>query len=186
MKLSKREIRLLVFALIIITTVSIIKWLIIPLRYQYINLDKEIYEAEHRIKMINLNLQNGRKYREKLRQIKIELAAIDKLFYHGETDKVKIRVMNVIDDYIKSSGLVIGSKDLFIERKLDKKIDIITYNLILQGNYRNLLSFLKLLNDNEKLMTVQRLDIKGGSSRTKLIINLLIRVINREGEDYVR
>ena len=157
MTLNKREKLLLKIALIIIISLSIIFWVIIPLWSDYQKVSKDIEKNKLLLKQNKLILEAGKKYKNKLLKVNKELGQTKILFFSNDVSDTRFNMIKIIDDYLKESKLDIINKDIFIEQNNENNIAKIVYSLNLKGNYENIISFLKNINSYPKLLIVDKL-----------------------------
>ncbi|TDX53275.1 hypothetical protein [Orenia marismortui] len=198
MQLNKRERRMLIIALIIIGGGSLLKWILIPIWNDYQSIDTKLSLTENKLKKGRFILRDAEKYNNKLKSIKGELAALNKTYFHGQKAKIKLQVLKIIDQYLKESSLKIKDKSVNLEgltkydlsyselspeeKTIIKELSMINYKLKLEGSLKNLILFLSKLTENEKLLSVDYLDINADAKESQLSIELTIKAINREGE----
>ncbi|OCL27230.1 hypothetical protein U472_07100 [Orenia metallireducens] len=185
MKLNKREKRLLLFALVVMITVSSVKWLILPaIRYQRTFADIYINKENQWLKSPML-LRNGQKYQHKLREEIGRLEELKSFTFSGKALQVQLELLETVDGYLKESGLEITDKKIEVEEVDTDNLRIIYYILSLNGKLEELVNFLDSLNNANKFLIVDKLIIrKGQASRyNNLKVNLRIKAINIINEE---
>ena len=199
MKINKRELKLIIIAVVIIVSVSLLKYIILPWWNDYQSLANDIAEQKHMLKKHRLIVSRSSKVKERVVNLDSKLAAIDKLLFNQSQDQVKLKLLKGIDQEIKKSGLEIKIKNLSVERvkynnltgqlsqkkeKLLDRLEVIVYRLALKGDLSELVNLLNQINNKEKLYIIDRLEITPRPNMDQLLISLDIKVINRKGDIY--
>ncbi len=183
MTLNKREKGWLILAVIIITFVSLGKFVIQPGVNNYLAVQNEIREGKHELHKKNLIIRDKKKYENMLEETLLELEMVKKAFYQDEITKVKLKLMEEIDRLIKESELIVKSKEIRVENPEEEPV-IVSYLANLSGIITDLVDFLKLLTLQDKYYQVQELEIKGRENEGELNIYLVIETYCIGGMDY--
>jgi len=185
MKLNKREKRLLLFALAIMITVSSAKWIILPaIRYKR-TFASNYLRKENQWKKSPMLLKNGQKYQQKLREELGRLEELKSFTFSGEALQVQLDLLEIVDRYLKESGLQITDKKIEVEEDETDNLRVIYYILSLNGKMKELVNFMESLNNANKFLIVDKLIIRKGqaSSYNGLKVNLRIKAINIINEE---
>lgn len=181
MKLSRRENNLIIIALVIITIVTFLKWIIIPFWNNYRATDYLIEQQERILSKAKKRVKDFNQEEIELFQARSDLENIYKLIYKNEDGQTQVVLLRTIEKYIKESKLNLLTKTLVTEKIPDKKhLTKIICKISAKGNWQQLIIFLDLINQNKKALMVDRLEIRK-SSDTELKLDLHIQVINMEG-----
>ncbi len=198
MKLSKREQRLLIIAVVIIVSVLSSKYLIIPKWKEYQNIKQELVQQSHLLKRSKLIIKQGRRVKEQLITVKAKLEASNSLLFNSKEDRLKLKVLQVVDANIKEAGLEIRNKnltvrdisyrDLQIELSAEQEeflddLEEIVYRLSLTGELEELSDFLNQIKQEEPLYLIDNLEVSPLQEDNRLLINLDLKAINRKGDN---
>ena len=178
MNLTKREIKLIIIALIIVGGGSLVNWGILPLWNRYQTLNREITEKQQEWEKTKQTLESGKRYKERLSEVKGELTAYRDLFFNQKKDRVKIEVLNTIDEHLRGSGLVVENKVIQVEEPREKELTRIICRLSLQGRMEEVTQFLIALEQSEKLFMVTELGINANPRESQLMIDLSVKTVN--------
>ncbi|ACL70612.1 hypothetical protein [Halothermothrix orenii] len=177
MALTRREKKLLVTAIIIIVTVSLVKWGLLPLWNKYDHIHKESLKLEHEIEKSKFVINSSLKYLNILEEKKQELRLLKSSFFKGKPEKIKLSVLNNLDKYIRECQLKVITKNVEMVNDNGSGYKSLKYHIHLEGRLLNLVRFLERLNQSHKTYLVQALSIKGDVSTSFLTFNLVIQVI---------
>ncbi|PRX30484.1 type II secretion system (T2SS) protein M subtype b [Orenia metallireducens] len=180
MKLNNREKRLLLFALAVMLTVSIVKWGILPaIRYKR-TFAVTYMKKEKQWQKTSMLLRNGQKYQHKLREEIAKLEELKSFTFSGKEIQVQLKLLETVDGFLKESGLEITDKKIEVEESETDNLKIVYYILSLNGKLEHLVNLLESLNNANKFLIVDKLIIrKGQASRyNDLKVNLRIKAIN--------
>lgn len=186
MNLSKRERKLLILSIVIIITVSLFKWVILPYRTERDFINFRIQEQESILKRSKELINDGKEAKIRLAEKKNNLELLNTLVFQKEDSKLQLQVMDIIDQYLKEANLRFLTKDLQLEKV--EGLSRHYFRLNLEGELSSLVSFLDKLEKEEKIYIVEQLDLRQTNIVNNLSIFIVIKVINREErvESYVR
>lgn len=202
MTISKREKRLLFLALIILPLLFSLKYLIIPSIDEYFLIEKQLQEFEYKLEMDNIKLQSVDRYIEQIEGLDLELEKIEKRFYSGQVETIRIEILKELDKLIRKSNLKAERKELnieeldldnddngdrFLSARTGVAIDEIEeafyekfrlyrfrYQLQLEGTMEELLLFLESLSQQQKFYNLYQMDLRRSASENSLIIMLIV------------
>jgi hypothetical protein len=198
MRLNKRESRLLTLAIIIILTISLIKGFLIPLWKNHGSIGYKIIKSKALLKRNEGLLNNANRIKNKLEETKGRLLGVNSTFFNQSKDRAKLELLNLIEEYIRASGLEVRDKSLQMEKidfsefddeqysrakeKLTTELTLLVCRLNLKGSLNDLVSFLDSIEGSSKFLKIDYLAITANKSSTKLSIDLIIKGVNREGD----
>ena len=168
--MSRREKNLLIAALIIIFILLARKYLFSTGPVNFSRIIKEINELESELEICRKELQGMIDLVEEFEDYYSKNKKLERLFYSGEPADLKLEIINYLDSEITASGLLIESKEFFVERVSENiadntekkylKIPVkISYQAHVKGGYQELLTFMENLEKSSKYYSIGQLEI---------------------------
>ncbi len=183
MQLSKREIRLLIVAVVIVISGSLLKWGLLPAVDSYQSLQDQITAAQQKLAEKKRLLKKVEQYKTNLAQAKGKVTAQKKLLFTGSLDQVQIKGLNILEQEIRKSNLEVQNKNIQVRKKKNQKVNLIAYNFTLDGKYKDLISFLGDITRQNKYFLVEKLSVNSRiQRRDNLRINIKCTIISKEGD----
>ena len=179
MKLTKREFKLVILAVLIIGGGSIFKWGIKPLIKNQRILDEKLVAKERQWANKKRLLQESERYKKALQQAQGEVKELESLTFTENINAAQLKGLNILANQIEGSGLKVKNKGLRVESKDDNNYDVLYYDFSLVGSFNALTNFLKGLNSTKKLFMVEKLQLRKVEQNSQLEIKLLIKTIKQ-------
>lgn len=176
-KLTKREFKLLVLAVVIIGGGSLFKWGVKPIMKSYRGLNKELAAKEQQWRNKKRLLGESARYKKALEQAKAEEQELSALIFTEDANAAQLHGLNLLTSELKQSGLKVRNKELRVETREEKDYNLLYYDFYLVGGFSQLTVFLKELNKIKKLFIVERLQLRKVKRESRLEINLIVRAV---------
>ena len=178
MKLTNREVRLLILAVIIVGGGSLLKWGIIPMAQQYQALNQKIDAKEEQWQKQQRLLQRKDNYKQTLAQTKGEAKELNSLIFTGEPNQTQLKALEILDKQLKKSGLQLDSKSVRVIEKENVNYKVIVYDFSLKGYFNQLIKFLNNVNRQQQLLIINKLQLRRTNQEKKqLQIHVGVKII---------
>lgn len=178
MKLTKREMKLLVLAVLIIGGSFFYNWGLKPLISKQQSLEKRLAAKKQQWAKEQRLLQESDFYKKTLGQAQAEARALEALTFAGDINNAQLKGLSILETQIKHSGLAVKNKELRVADEDNPTYDLIYYDFALVGSFKAVIAFLKGLNKENKLFIIENLQLiklkQGSSLEIKVALKTIV------------
>lgn len=183
-KLTPREKKLLIFAVVLIGLVSIFWWGLRPAWEEYQELDKELSRSQRQYKKAMKAVMLEKDFKAKYEGYLQGYQELKSHYYSDMNEKeAMLKFLSYIEELIQESGVNIISKNTLGMAKVEG-YPTLQVNILLRGTPQEMTELLVGIRNSTLAIDVERLRIESvknkGVLQMKLILSTLL--INEEGE----
>lgn len=177
MQLTKREVKLLVLAVVIIGGSLVYKWGVKPLISSHRSLENRLSVKQREWANKKRLLQESKRYKKSLQQAQAETRELAALTFAANINHAQLKGLSVLESQIKQSGLEVKNKELRLATPDNATYDLIYYDFALGGSLQALTNFLKGLNEAQKLFIIDELQLRQIEPDSPLEIKVAIKTL---------
>ncbi|BDU51695.1 hypothetical protein [Haliovirga abyssi] len=176
-KLQKREKIMMLITIIIIISVSYVKWYLLPLIDENRRLGMKIEKTLAESKLVRNDIGNYISYKKQKENIENDEVDISKKIFNDNIKNVQFNIMDKINKESIKDNLKIKNKSINIEEIKKVGITKISFHILLEGEYENTITFLETFS-YEKKMYIEALEIK---KKTDILMTNIILIAYIKG-----
>ncbi|MFW6306912.1 MAG: hypothetical protein ACOC1N_05980, partial [Bacillota bacterium] len=168
-------------AIVVIVSVVLLRYAILPGFDKYNSLSTEINELESTLETGKFVIQDAGKYQNLLVQTESQLDNIKKHFYNEDVRTVRLSLLETIDSFFQMSEIDAESKELIVTYPEESDLVYFNYRTAFQATPLQLGRFLKMITEAEKILKVTSMEIKGNENEERLNVFINIETYSMGG-----